>query len=303
VNQRKSILAAGATTIIWGFSYISIKVLVTHISPNLMILYRFLIASVLLAALMLFQKQQRMVALKDLPRFLISSFVGYTLYFTLESNGIRLTNASIASIIIGTIPILSLLTDTLWMKKTLSTSKLVSVVLSFFGVFLVVGLGDGAPVSPAGVLLIFGAAACWILFNYLNLSLYKDYSSLTITSWQTFIALAASFFIVMVREGTFFVSLSGVQGLHLLFLGVVSSAVGFLCYIYALRHLGTVTTSLFVNFIPVTTMLTGRFFLQENLGPLQWVGGLLIVASLTFGTMEPKGNRGSLPVEAAESTD
>lgn len=285
MTYNKSFLAASLTTFIWGFSYISTKVLVYSISPYLLVFYRFLISSAFLLILLKLREKKLHIRLVDLPRFLFTSIIGYTVYFLLESNGIKLTSASIASIIIGTIPILSLLTDVIFFKNRLTGVKLISVALSFAGILMVIGNPTVDRINPLGVLLVFGAASCWIFFNYMNQPLYFNYSTLAITTWQTLIALVSMLFVVLIKEKNLLISVNSEQFLHIVFLGLAASAGGFLFYIYALKNLGVVATTLFVNFIPVTTMLTGRIFLNEHLTSLQWIGGFIIVISLYTGSI------------------
>jgi drug/metabolite transporter (DMT)-like permease len=89
----------------------------------------------------------------------------------------------------------------------------------------------------------------------------------------------------LIKEKNLLISVNSEQFLHIVFLGLAASAGGFLFYIYALKNLGVVATTLFVNFIPVTTMLTGRIFLNEHLTSLQWIGGFIIVISLYTGSI------------------
>jgi drug/metabolite transporter (DMT)-like permease len=285
MDRNKSYLAASLTTVIWGGSYISTKILVDVISPDLLVFYRFLISSVFLMILLKLREKKLYLNLADLPRFIFCSGIGYTAYFLLESNGIMLTNASISSIIIGMIPVLSLLTDVVFFKNRLTAVKIASVTMSFAGVLLVIGSPGSGVVNPLGIIFIFGAAVCWITFNYLNGPLYRRYSSLAITTWQTVIAFVSLFFIVMFKGESFTLNASLAEFSHILFLGIAASAGGFLFYIYALKHLGVLSTTLFVNFIPVTTMLTGRIFLGEVLSGMQWAGGLVIVLSLYIGSI------------------
>ncbi|NTW71019.1 MAG: DMT family transporter [Eubacteriaceae bacterium] len=283
MNRQLSFAGATFTTIIWGLSYVSTKFLVGMIPPEVLILYRFAISAVVLFTLLKITDQNSKLEFCDLPKLFTSAFVGYTMYFLCESNGIKLTSASVASIIIGMIPVLSLLTDVVFFKNKLTGMRLFSVLLSFLGVILVIGVKSDAS-STSGILLIFGAVVCWILFNYLTQPLYKKYSSLAISSYQSMIAFLTMLPIVLFSHGDkIFTIYPGTLG-HILFLGLFSSAAGFLMYIYALKNLGVLTTTLFVNFIPVTTMLTGRFFLNERLTLLQYAGGIVIVISLYVST-------------------
>jgi len=52
----------------------------------------------------------------------------------------------------------------------------------------------------------------------------------------------------------------------------VVNVVALSCLAYAIRHLGTITVSLFMSFVPVITALFAWFFLGENLSGLEITG-------------------------------
>ncbi|MBK8793907.1 MAG: DMT family transporter [Holophaga sp.] len=55
--------------------------------------------------------------------------------------------------------------------------------------------------------------------------------------------------------------------LNLLYLGVICSAAGYWLYASALDRLGAGRTSVFVNLIPVVSVVASFFILGERLGP------------------------------------
>ena len=64
--------------------------------------------------------------------------------------------------------------------------------------------------------------------------------------------------------------------------GIVVNIVALSCVAYAIRHLGTITVSLFMSFVPVTTAIFAWLLLGESLtgqeltGIVGCTGGLLI---------------------------
>jgi drug/metabolite transporter (DMT)-like permease len=67
---------------------------------------------------------------------------------------------------------------------------------------------------------------------------------------------------------------------HILFLGICCSALGYWLYAHSLETLGLSVSSVFINFIPVVTVISGFFILGERLTPLQWAGALLVVSGV-----------------------
>jgi drug/metabolite transporter (DMT)-like permease len=68
--------------------------------------------------------------------------------------------------------------------------------------------------------------------------------------------------------------------LNILYLGVFCSALGYFCYIYALRHMGPIVVTSFINLIPVVGAFGGMFILGERLSPIQLAGGAVVIAGV-----------------------
>ena len=80
------------------------------------------------------------------------------------------------------------------------------------------------------------------------------------------------------------VPITPVAGASLLYLAVFCSTLGNFLYVYALMRLGPVTTTPFVNLIPVVGVLGGIVILGETVSLLQLAGGLIIVAGVVLVT-------------------
>ena len=67
---------------------------------------------------------------------------------------------------------------------------------------------------------------------------------------------------------------------HMLFLGVVASAMCFATWGFATRRLGAVETSAYIYLIPVVTVLSSAAFLDEKITALAVVGTAMTLAGL-----------------------
>ena len=67
---------------------------------------------------------------------------------------------------------------------------------------------------------------------------------------------------------------------HLVYLGVICSALANYLYVYAMNILGVGNVSLFVNFIPVVSVIGGFTLLQEPINKLQILGGVIVLLSV-----------------------
>ncbi|HUV06736.1 MAG TPA: DMT family transporter [Spirochaetia bacterium] len=272
------------TTLIWGVSFVSIKVAVEVLPPMSLAFSRFIIASLLLRLLLWKREPGFRLTRKNVFPLILSGLVGVTLYFFFENNGVKLISPSTSSIIIAGIPIVTVLVDTLLFGAPVTLPKIAGVVLSFAGVYLVVEHGlsmAGAPLL--GYLFMFGAVLTWVIYNFLTRPLFGRYSQLAIVCYQTIFGTIAFIPMILFEIGTIEWSrVTPLIVLNVLYLGVLCSALGYSFYLYALKHLGVGTTTLFINLIPVVTVASSALMLRERISLKQVLGGLLVVLAVSL---------------------
>lgn len=287
-NRLVSMALISLVMILWGLSFLSIKVTVVVLSPMGLALVRFVIASVILAILLKIREPEAKLLPKDIPLMAFSGIIGITVYFYFENNGVKYTTASTASIIIATIPAFTVLSDYLFCGNRLTVIKTAGVLLSFFGVYLIVR--DSGQLSFAseffkGNLLMMGAACAWVVYSLVTRPLAGRYSMLAITTYQTvFGTLAILPFAFL--ENNKWNMIDGKIIINIVFLGVFCSAVGYYIYVYAMDRLGVDTASLFINFIPVVTVVSSYFILGEKITPAQALGGAIIIVAVSLPDIE-----------------
>lgn len=293
-------LAILSAVVIWGFSFISIRVCVAEIPPITLALYRFLIALVLLTAVFFgMGSWHRKVEKKDWVRLVLGGITGIGLYFVFENYGVMWTNASIASLMIASIPVLSFLAEALFFRAEKSPWKLAGVAVTLIGVVLLVQYRGTLPAdgkTVAGYVFMFLTAVMWVVYNFITRPLYEKYHSLSVTFYQTLFgaAVLVLFSIPELPAWQVWKPISLPVFGNLMFLAVFCSAIAYLLYIYALGVLGVLVTSIFINLIPVVTVIAGYALLGERIGLLQAAGGVLVILAVFLTTH----NSGRKPVKS-----
>lgn len=280
---RLASLAGLAVAFIWGLTFLSIKVAVRELRPMNLTLLRFIIATLLLLPIARISRTPLSVAKRDLPLLAAGGIVGITLYFLFENNGIMRLSASESSIIIGAIPVLTLIIECVLYRTKLKASLAVGILMSFGGVALMVLRSESARSSPAGYFYMIGAALCWAAYSFLTKPLGDRYPLLAVTFWQfLFGTLACVPFAV--AEGQDFGRISTAAALNVLYLGVLGSAVGYWLYVIVLDRLGAAKASVFINLIPVVSIAASFVVLGERLSGLQLAGAAAVIAGVYFAT-------------------
>lgn len=282
-NRRwPAFLAIIATMVFWGLSYVSSKLLLQTLSPFQLAAGRFALASALLLLWGLVTRNLRPIARQDWMRLTLSALIGIVVYFVFENTGLQLTTAGMGSLIIATIPVLNVMVCSIFLRRSTSPWVWLGVVLSTLGVFVIIRAGSTfSTASLWGNLLVLGAAFSWVAYTLLNQPLSQRYDAFSLNFYQTLIGTAILLLLTL-AEGKPWPALSAQVLPDLLFLAACCSALGYIFYNYALRHLGSAVVTTFINFIPVFAVIGGISRLGEFLNGDQIIGGIIIIAGVTL---------------------
>jgi len=280
----KAYLAALGAVTIWGMSFVATKVALTSFPPYSLLTARFLLAGGLLALLWIFRSRERIHG-RDLGLFFLLGIMDPGLYFVCETYGLLRTSASVASLIIASIPVFVALLASVFLKERTGLQGAMGILLTLAGVGLLVknGADPAASSSLAGNLLILGAALCAAVYTVVSRTLGGRYGAVTVTTLQAFFAVGFFLpFAVGEWDGGWVHRVSTQGALAVGFLGLFASLGAFLLYNRALGSLPASSVAVFINLIPVVTVMTAWLVLGERLSAGQVGGGLLVVVGVVL---------------------
>lgn len=287
-EYRLSLVFIILAVLFWGFSFISTKIILREMPPASIAFFRQIISVTVLLPVVLTGlirgrfAQLAGVGWRDIGLTALSGLFGIVLYFVCENTGIRYTTASNASMIVAAVPILTLFSEALFFRLRITARLLACLAVSVFGVYLVIAGGGRLDFSSAhfrGNMLVVGAMICWVMYTIINKRLTGRYSSLLLTFFQAFFSIFL-FLPFVLPETAEWRTLSATPLLHLLYLGVCCSALGYVFYVYAVKRLDATVSSAFLNLVPVVTVVCGYFVLGERATLVQLAGMGLIIISL-----------------------
>lgn len=273
--------------IVWGSTYLAIRVTVETMPPLLVGGVRFIIAGGVMYLVLAIRRGLR--ANRITGRELMgATFVGTALI--LGGNGLvmiaeQYVPSGIASLLIATVPLWVILFRTLAQDRV-PRGTLGGVVLGFAGVALLLLPGekpDGAPILGMFGLLL--AAFFWALgtFSSRRVSLPSD--PFLSTAVQMTMGGLSSFVVGSVRgeaASLDFASFSVSSVLATVYLIVVGSWLAFTAYVWLLQHapVSKVATYAYVN--PVIAVFLGWLVLAEEITAFVLAGAAVIVSSVAF---------------------
>jgi drug/metabolite transporter (DMT)-like permease/mannose-6-phosphate isomerase-like protein (cupin superfamily) len=288
------IAAFAAIYIIWGSTYLAIRIGVQTLPPFLMASSRFLIAGGLLFALVRRSAMER----PTWAHWRSAAVVGGLLL--LGGNGLvtwaeQTVPSGVAALLVTTVPIWMVLLH--WMRRDGARPTLaegLGVILGFVGVILLIGgndLGDGTPLDRLGALALVLASLSWAFGSLHARRAALPKSPLLATSMQMLCGgfLLAIFGIAQGEAGQLLTAnVSTASVLALLYLVVFGSLVGFTAYSWLLRVTtpAKVGTYAFVN--PMVAVLLGCTIGQEPFSSRFVVAsGVIILGVIIIVALRP----------------
>jgi drug/metabolite transporter (DMT)-like permease len=282
-KSRIAILYGLLLAVLWGLSFLSIKVAVVEIPPMTMAVARFVVACAVLPVVARLAGESLRVAAADLPVLALGGITGVTLYFFGENHGVALLSASESSLIISFIPVLAVLAERVFQGVRLGSRVYLGAVLSTAGVILIAVRSAGTTSSRTGYMFMLVAILAWVVYGQVTRKVGKRYGLITVSFWQCLFGLIGCVPFALTESAAWRV-LGPAAVLNVMFLGVFCSAAGYWLYIATLNAMGSGKASVYLNLIPVVAVAASYLILGERLGPLQLLGGVVVVAGVFLAT-------------------
>jgi drug/metabolite transporter (DMT)-like permease len=270
--------------IVWGSTYLAIRVMVETVPPLLGAGVRFLVAGAVLVAFLAVRRGVRAVR-PSRPQLLSALAVGLLLpgANALVSVAEQEVPSNIAALLIGSVPLWVILLRAATGEKVTARAA-GAVLLGFAGVALLVRPGgQSGDAGVIGLLACVGAAAMWASGSFASPRLSLPRDGLVSTGWQMLLGGVVIVVVgLLAGEGGDVGSLSLRSIAALAYLVVFGSWVAFTAYAWLLQNapISRVATYAYVN--PVVAIVLGWLILDEVITATTVVGAAVIVASVAL---------------------
>jgi drug/metabolite transporter (DMT)-like permease len=275
---------------IWGGMYVVVKVVVMVIPPLELVWMRYLVAIVALLVIGFITRQKWKIDKRHFLIIILIGIIGNAISIVTQETGTMLSSAQTGAIITSATPAFMVIFARLLLKELFTLKKVFSVCLATIGVFLIVGVGHVNLSSKLGGISLLIAALTWALMSVLVKRVPSEYSQIVVTTYSILVALIVLTPFVLPRLHAIHVS----ELTHptiwggVLYLGIVSTAGGFLLWNRGLQMLNASSGGLFFFFQPVVGTLLGWLILGESIGVTFWIGSILILTGVLLVIKEKK---------------
>lgn len=269
--------------IFWSLSFVWVKEVYEVYGPLTTVLFRLIIASLLLMAFAKLTGTLVKIDRKDFGTFILLSFFEPFLYFMGESYGLKFVSSTIGAIIVATIPLFSPLAASRFHGEKISFRTFLGILLSFFGVTIVVfDSSFNLIASPLGIALEFLAVISAIFYTVVLKNLAVKYNPTSIITYQNLLGLIYFLPLWLIFEYRDFTSIpvSFPAFAGILKLSVFASCISFIFYAHSVKQMGINKVNIFINLIPVFTAFFAWMILDDPLTLRKFTGIIVVIAGL-----------------------
>ena len=258
--------------------------------------YRFGLAWVIVALVMLFRKESLKVNKRE---FLTLSALGVLFIFSSLTLylSFHLMPAGVASTILFTYPVMTAVIMALFFHERIRLGTMASIALSLAGVLLLYWGDPGGALHLGGVVLVLVSALTYALYIIVVDKSPLQMSSFKINFYVLFYCAAGMALFALVSGQPLMLPASPRAWLWVGWLAVVPAIMALVMMVYAAKYLGSTPTAILGALEPTTAVLIGVFVFSEPFTLRLLLGIVLILAAVVFVVLA-KDTRNSTPQKA-----
>ncbi len=286
-------LCAFMGTSIFAINFISMKILTKFLPTMLIVFLRFGLAGAFLFMILIFKKKSIGINdNSDLLKLFVSALFGMSLYYYYFTSSLKYISPALASLICSIIPILTLLFDSIINKKRAKNITVFLFLLSIFGVYLVIDINEISNIlsTAKGFLLMLLGVVSWIIYTIKIEYLLEKYDSILVLAYQCiFGSLITAVFafkdmndLINVLNSDDFILII----VNILFVSLIATALGYLLYNLSIKNLGVALPSLYMNTMPIITLIASYFLLNSTITYRKLIGIMIVIVSAMIVTVK-----------------
>ena len=281
--------------LVWGSSFLWIKIAVQEAGPFTVVAFRLLFGLAGLLVVLRLQKQRLPRDRRILLAYLFLGIFNTALPFTLITWGEIHINSSLASILNGTVPLFTIVIAHFALPDDkITLPKLAGLFVGFIGIVVLVSR-DLNPGSLSGSLwgqiAVIAAAisyATGITFSRRNL---RNQPPVVQSFTSLLFADAIMWLVTPLVERPLALPSTALGWFAIAWLGLLGSCLAYLLFFYLINSWGPTRASVVTYVFPVVGLLLGIIFLREAVDWRLLAGSALIVGGILVVNLRRPANR------------
>jgi drug/metabolite transporter (DMT)-like permease len=300
----QTLLAFAAIYIIWGSTFLAIRIGVQQVPPLLFAAMRFFTAGLILFVWVLIKREKLPTLRQSLSVLTLATLIflcNYGLLFWAEKR----VPSGLAAVMLAMIPAFTAIAEILILRTRRFSIPLVAALL-----FGIAGVGvlmnpthklvSDPPIDTLGAAALILSAVFWSVASALSRKLPLPPSKLMSSATQMLTG-GTLLFIVSAASGQFHYfypeKVTGAAWFSLLYLILAGSILAFSAYVWLISHQSPTKVGSYAYVNPLVAVALGYFLAHETLGPRVVIGTVLILVAVAILTLAPA----RLPQQATKS--
>ena len=272
---------------LWGSAFMFIKVATPEYGPVALVNARLIIASLIFLPILLRKKYLPLLA-PIWKHVLVLSVINNMIPFTLFSFASLGSSSNILAILNATTAFNTMVIAYFWINESVTFKQIVGLILGFIGVIILVNTQNSEATLISSISCLVAAAFYSLSTVFIQKNSAKT-NKLVLIGWSivfsAVLMMPISYIYLPESIPSFEANISAV------WLGAVSTGLGFLGYVRLIDKIGAVKTSIVAYFLPVFGILWGYIFLDEKISISVVIGCLVVLMGIFLAT----SNNNKLP--------
>lgn len=269
--------------VIWGTTWLAIKVSIFTVPPFLSAGIRFSLASLIILAVLKVRKYKYRFDLKEIVFLLLIGLGSFSVPYGLVYWAEGRVTSGLTAITFAVMPFFAAILSRIYLKTNdLSPSKILGIAIGFAGLTVIFwnDLDIGSLGTVEGILAVVLSA----ILNAVVVVAVKKYGREIDPIYINLIPMALGA-ITLLLTSFFVEDWRGVEFnlatiVAIVYLAAFGSALAFALYYYLLKHISVVLLSMTSIVTPVIALFSGAIFLQEKFPPGTLFGSALILGGI-----------------------
>ncbi len=274
-------------TLIWGYTWVLMKVALDYMGPFSFSFFRFLVGTITMF-LIVFVMRLKRPAREDWPHLVLLGLLQTTFVFAFVMYGMRFVEAGKSSILLYSMPIWSMILSRFFLGEQVTVRKLTSIIAGMLGLLFILGwdlwFQQNVRVVVGEFMIVVGAVS-WGAANVILKKRFRDHNKIQVSAWQMLFGTLGLFMGLLMGEWGAPVEWTGMSILAVLFSGVLASAFCFTAWFIVVSKIDTTVASVSLMFVPVMALFFGWLQLEETIDAGVMTGTLLISLGIYLATV------------------
>ena len=281
-------------SVLFGANYVVAKVALREVSPLDLVVIRTSGTAILLFAALRLQPRPAAPARltrRDLLELLLYSLLGATINQLCFLAGLARSTATNASLVLVSIPLLTLAFAVLLGRERASARGAIGIVIGLCGALLLLiprGGVDLASSAAVGNLLLLCAGSAYGLYLVLTRPILARHNPLRVVAWVFLLAAVTvlPFGVTGLRSLTSG-RVSGAGWASIAYVVIGATALPYLLNSWALVRVKSSIVAIYILLQPIIAASLGRVILHEHFGPYTAIAAVLVVSGVLTAAWRP----------------